>query len=552
MKTQNTFSKRHLCLLVLIGLVSIVTQAQRVINATLQNDGRTRQYRLYVPSTYDANKPTPLILNFHGFTNNIEIQYNQSNFQRLAEENQFIFVTPQGLGGFFAGWAINNSFGGNADDLGFSDALIDRIQSEYNINEKRIYATGFSNGGFFSYRLACELSPRIAAVASVAGSMTRGWIDSGQCRPQHPTAVLQITGTRDNVIAISGNNTNEPIQDVMEYWADVNNADSTPDVIQLGGGSTRSIWNNGDNGVTAEFIRVQGKGHSWIGGNVNTSQEIWNFFSRFDIDGVIDDTMPPPPPSGCETLDLNNFSYTGFADQDIDGDFSVSANGNSISLRNNSWKVIPLNYNITQNTVIEFDFSSTREGEIHAIGFESDNSLTERLYFKVFGTQNYGVTNFDNYSSGTRRYTIPVGNFYTGSANRLVFINDNDAGSRNNSTFTNIKIFEGSCNGTSSKQLIADLSTKEPILGGEAEGMAAIRVVPNPTTDQFSFNIGVSDTSKMTMQIYNTLGQKQYETSLQTGLNQFSASNLSLSTGIYLLKIKVEGSDETVQKLIVQ
>lgn len=733
MKTQLSFTKRTLWLLVITIMTTVALQAQQVINATLQNDGRTRQYRLYIPASYDSSQPAPLILNFHGFTNNIDTQYNQSDFRQLAEDNQFIFVTPQGLGGFFSGWAINNNFGGNEDDLGFSDALIDVIQQDYNINEKRIYATGFSNGGFFSYRLACELSPRIAAVASVAGSMTRSWITNNQCQPQHPTAVLQITGTNDNVISINGNGTNEPIQDVMEYWSAVNNGDSTPDVIQLGGGSTRSIWDNGDNGVTAEFIRVQGKGHSWNGGNVNTSQEIWDFFSRFDIDGAIDGTPPPPPndtcsgdvtsfpfnesfesnfgewsnatsgddinftrnsggtpsnqtgPSSaadgstyiyveasgngtgfpnkrailnspclnftnvdsptlnfeyhmfgsqinsltveartnntgnwlpvfsrsgdqgniwnetsidltsyagnpsvqlrfnvltgtgssgwqsdiaidavsiqngtgnpnptCDSIDFNDFAITSFSNQDSAGNFSIQNGGGALSLTNNTWKYISLNYTVTANTVIEFDFSSTSQGEIHAVGFEDNNSLTSSRYFKVHGTQNYGVTNFDNYSSGTTTYVIPVGNFYTGAMDRLVFINDNDAGSGNNSIFSNVKIYEGSCNGLSATEVIANLDDKRPIMGTDKEGIEAIKMSPNPTSDQFSLQLSSQSTEDAIVHIYNTLGQKKYEAVLTPGINNFSARSLSLSSGVYIVKIRSRGSEEITQKLIVR
>ncbi len=734
MKTELTFTQKSLLLFAITLITTIATYAQQVIDATLQNDGRTRQYRLYIPQSYDPNQPAPLILNYHGFTNNINTQYNQSNFQQLAEDNQFIFVTPQGLGGFFSGWAINNNFGGNEDDLGFTDALIDKIQSEYNINAKRIYATGFSNGGFFSYRLACELSPRIAAVASVAGSMTRVWIDRGQCQPQHPTAVLQITGTNDNVISINGNGSNEPIQEVMEYWAGVNNADATPDVIQLGGGSTRSIWDNGDNGVTAEFIRVQGKGHSWNGGGINTSEEIWKFFSRFDIDGAIGSDPNPPNPDPCPVIvssfpyaegfesnigqwtqatndDLNwtrnsggtpssntgpssasegsfylyveasgngtgfpdkrailnspclDFStlteprlifqyhmfgsainsltveartentgnwtnifsrngaqgnawnlanidlsaYAGvesvqlrfnavtgsgfsgwqsdiaidaigiqngggdptpdcptfnfatatinsFSNQDNAGDFTVVDGGNGLQLQNNTWKSIPFNYTVTANTVIEFDFSSSSEGEIHAIGFENNNSLTSSRYFKVHGTQNYGVTNFDNYSSGTTRYVIPVGNFYTGSMDRLVIINDNDGGTGNNSIFSNLRIYEGSCNGSlSATELIASLNTKNAILGDQNEGLATAKMTPNPTDNQFTIEIAQQSTEEIIlMNIYNTLGQKKYESTLNRGINNFSASNLGLSSGVYIVKIKSAEDNGFTKKLIIK
>ncbi|WP_299896792.1 T9SS type A sorting domain-containing protein [uncultured Aquimarina sp.] len=733
MKTQLSFIKKNYWLVVFMLLTTIGTTAQQVINATLQNDGRTRQYRLYVPASYDPSKPAPLILNFHGFTNNIDTQYNQSDFRQLAEDNQFLFVTPQGLGGFFSGWAINNNFGGNEDDLGFSNALIDKIIEDYNINEKRIYATGFSNGGFFSYRLACELSPRIAAVASVAGSMTRRWIDNNQCQPQHPTAVLQITGTNDNVISINGNSTNEPIQDVMEYWASVNNADTTPDVIQLGGGTTRSIWDNGDNGVTAEFIRVQGKGHSWNGGNINTSQEVWNFFSRFDIDGAIDSTPPPPdtctaivssfpfsesfetsigqwsqatnddlnwtrdsggtpsngtgpstgadgnfylyveasgngtgypnkrailnspcldfssvsnptltfqyhmfggaintltveartdntgswaavfnqsgdqgntwnaasvnlfayageasvqlrynvvtgngtsgwqsdiaidaisiqdgsgtPDPDCTALNFNDFAISGFSNQDADGNFAITNGGDALSLTNNTWKFIPLDYTVTANTVIEFSFSSTSQGEIHAVGFENNNTLTSSRYFKVHGTQNYGVTNFDNYTSGTVIYTIPVGNFYTGVMDRLVFINDNDSGSGNNSVFSNIRIYEGSCGSSlSAQELIAGLATKSPVLGNEPEDVHTLKIAPNPVNDQFSItmNMNAKTEEDMLVRIYTMLGQIQYEAKLQTGTQNLSASSIGLGSGIYVVKVISKGEEQSTQKLIVR
>ncbi len=317
MNFKTLLIKKSLFLVVIAFITTFESYTQQVINTTLQHDGKTRRYRLYIPASYDSNKASPLILNYHGFTNDINTQYNQSNFQQLAEANQFIFVTPEGLG-FLKGWAINNNFGGNEDDVGFTNSLIDKIESDYNINAKRIYATGFSNGGFFSYRLACELSNRIAAVASVAGSMTRRWITNNQCQPQHPTAVLQITGTNDNVISINGNGTNEPIADVMEYWSSRNNGDATPEVIQLGGGSSRSIWDNGDNGVTAEFIRVQGKGHSWNGGGVNTSQEIWNFFSRFDIDGEIGSNPNPPSGDTCSST-IVNFPYNESFEGNIGG-----------------------------------------------------------------------------------------------------------------------------------------------------------------------------------------------------------------------------------------
>jgi len=151
-------------------------------------------------------------------------------------------------------------------------------------------------------------------------------------------------------------------------------------------------------------------------------------------------------PDTCPNVNFNDFQITAFSNQDASGNFAVSSSGISLTLTNNTWKYIPYNYNVTPNTVIEFEFRSSSEGEIHAVGFENDNSLTSSRYFKVHGTQNYGITNYDNYSgTGFVKYVIPVGGFYTGTMDRLVFINDNDSGSGNTSDFSFVKIYEGSC-----------------------------------------------------------------------------------------------------------
>ena len=97
----------------------------------------------------------------------------------------------------------------------------------------------------------------------------------------------------------------------------------------------------------------------------------------------------------CPSIDFDDFSINSFSNQDNDGSNAISSDGSSFTLTNNTWKYIPLNYTVTQNTVIAFEFSSTSQGEIHGVGFENDNSLTANRYFKVHGTQNYGITNFD-------------------------------------------------------------------------------------------------------------------------------------------------------------
>ena len=284
------------------------------------------------------------------------------------------------------------------------------------------------------------------------------------------------------------------------------------------------------------------------GSNFGERATIPAFWDAMGLDG-----NPPPPPT-CTALDFNDYQINSFSNQDSAGNFSIVSSGAGISMQNNTWKYISLNYTVTSNTVIEFDFSSTSQGEIHGVGFENDNSLTSSRYFRVYGTQNYGVGNFDNYSgSGTKKYTIPVGNFYTGAMDRLVFINDNDAGSGNTSIFSNVKIYEGSCDqSVTSENLVAELESASPILGNEEEGdLAGLKITPNPAKDIFSVYINPYGKGKVEATIYTILGSKKGYLELQPGVNTISTRDLSLGVGIYLVKIVSSDGATNTQKLII-
>ncbi|MDY8137364.1 M36 family metallopeptidase [Aquimarina sp. 2201CG5-10] len=308
-------------------------------------------------------------------------------------------------------------------------------------------------------------------------------------------------------------------------------------------GAQGTDWNAADVDLSA----YAGEASVQLRLNVVTGSS-WQGDITVDALSISDGGTPPPP--ACDALNFNDFTITPFSNQDAAGDFSVGSGGAALSLTNNTWKYIAMNYTVTANTVIEFDFSSTSQGEIHAVGFENDNTLTSTRYFKVHGTQNYGVTNFDNYSSGTTTYTIPVGNFYTGSMDRLVFINDNDGGSGNNSTFSNVKIYEGSCNGSFAA---VDFGPTTPILGDEDEGaLSSITLSPNPAKDSFTLNVTGNSTKDITATIYSILGKKASQVQLNPGVNTLSAKGLSLGSGIYLIKIESEGEKPVVQKLIIR
>jgi polyhydroxybutyrate depolymerase len=289
-------------ILLFTGFV-ISSTAQQTINASITHDGIERDYILYVPEIYDGSTAAPLVLNFHGFGSSASQQMFYGDFRDIADTEGFLLVHPEGTT-FIGNQFWNVGFPGlssNIDDVGFTEALIDELATLYAIDLDRVYATGMSNGGFMSFLLACQLSEKIAAVASVTGSMTQDTFDD--CNAQHPTPVLQIHGTEDDVVLYNENNLSLPIPDVISYWVDHNNCETTPTTttlpdVDVSDGSTieHSVYEDGDNGVTTEHMKVIGGGHTWPGSVLNTagtnqdidaSMEIWLFFSRYDIDGLL-------------------------------------------------------------------------------------------------------------------------------------------------------------------------------------------------------------------------------------------------------------------------
>jgi polyhydroxybutyrate depolymerase len=277
-----------------------VCNSQQVINSTVSHDGIDRNYILFIPASYDASTPAPLVFSFHGYSSNAALNMNYTGFTAIADTAGFILVHPDGTldGSATSHWNVGGwTVGSTVDDVGFTNLMIEEISANYNVNANRIYSTGMSNGGYMSFLLACQLSDRIAAIASVTGSMTPQTYTA--CNPSHPTPVLQIHGTADGTVPYEGSPTwSYGIEDVLSYWVTYNNCNTTPTItsmpdINTGDGSNVDyfVYDGGDNGVTTEHFKVYGGDHDWPGvwGNmdINASIEVWKFFSKYDINGLI-------------------------------------------------------------------------------------------------------------------------------------------------------------------------------------------------------------------------------------------------------------------------
>ena len=289
-------------LLLLVGC-TFSSFSQQTINASITHYGIQRDYILYIPELYDGNTAVPLVLNFHGYWSNAAQQMFYGDFRDIADTEGFLLVHPE-VTTFIGNQFWNVGFPGlssTIDDVCFTEALIDELATLYTIDLDRVYATGMSNGGFMSFLLACQLSEKIAAVASVTGSMTQDTFDD--CNAQLPTPVLQIHGTEDDVVLYNENNLSLPIPDVISYWVDHNNCETTPTTttlpdVDVSDGSTieYSVYEDGDNGITTEHMKVIWGGHTWPGSILNSagtnqdidaSMEIWLFFSRYDINWLL-------------------------------------------------------------------------------------------------------------------------------------------------------------------------------------------------------------------------------------------------------------------------
>ena len=262
---------------------------------TLTHDNVNRNYLVYIPDSYDSEIDYPLMFVFHGF-GGIATQFiNSADMRDLAESNNFIVVYPQGLdlGGTGSHWNCSNPSADNksdVDDIGFIEKLIDQLILDYPvIDSKRIYAAGYSNGGFMSYYLACN-SKKFAAIGSVAGTMLDDSYQS--CNANFPTAMINIHGTNDFDVPYDGNTYYPSIPEVVDWWKNFNNTPNEDLLTNQDGSIEQYIYYNDAGDRYVEHIKIIGGGHYWDDklnyNGKNTSGLIWEFVSSYNIDGIID------------------------------------------------------------------------------------------------------------------------------------------------------------------------------------------------------------------------------------------------------------------------
>jgi polyhydroxybutyrate depolymerase len=308
-KPQNLFAV--LSILLLTALACECTSASAPdaatdlpageITRTLTHDGLERSYILYIPVSLSWSKPVPLIFVFHGGTGNAESAIRMSGFNGVADQNGFAVVYPNGTGRLSDDKLLTWNGGTccayaqekNVDDVGFVRAIVTDLQSLLNIDPKRIYATGMSNGGILSHRLACEAADLFAAIAPVAGTL-----NFSPCNPSQSISVIEFHGTGDQHIPYNGgfgskslvNVDFTSVQDSVGFWVSFNGCNSQPQTNSFDD-IRHETWTGCTGSTSVELYTIVGGGHAWPGGQgglatsdqptttISATQLIWKFFA---------------------------------------------------------------------------------------------------------------------------------------------------------------------------------------------------------------------------------------------------------------------------------
>ncbi len=255
---------------------------------TLVSGGINRSFLVHLAPSYGKN-PQSLVLNYHGYTGTAQGHERGTHMDKVADTSSFVVVFPQGIDSPSTWSAGVGAYGptGDADDVQFTRDMLDYLEKNYCIDAQHVYVTGFSLGGGMAYRIACELSNQIAAVATVAGAY---YPFGNGCHPARPLPVMEIHGAADRDAPYDGNTFRRmaAVQDYLNTWFAIDQCDKTGHVFFQQGDVTGTEWTHCTPGTEVCHYRVSDGLHAWPGsGNatqvIDASKVIWDFFNKFSL-----------------------------------------------------------------------------------------------------------------------------------------------------------------------------------------------------------------------------------------------------------------------------
>jgi polyhydroxybutyrate depolymerase len=261
-----------------------------VIVGALRSGGFLRFYRVYVPT--NPSIPIPVVVVLHGGLQTLEGIAEMTGFDDAAERRGFIAVYPKGIGRTFnAGECCGAAQRLGVDDIGFVRDLLEHLADRYDVDRSRIYATGISNGGLLTYRLACEVPGTFAAVAPVAATLI------GPCSAPNPVSILHLHGLQDRNVPFKGGRGPSGLENVdwppvmrgLKQWRRIDGC-AARSSTERDGPVTRKSWTGCQDASDVTLYTLADGGHSWPGGqpvpdrlgptsqSLDASKMIWRFF----------------------------------------------------------------------------------------------------------------------------------------------------------------------------------------------------------------------------------------------------------------------------------
>jgi len=291
-------------------LFALASQLNAQVQSLLHQN-RERQYIVHLPAGYDGESTLPVVFVLHGGGGSAQVTQNFTQMNPVADAEGFLAVYPQGFTENSSGfvWADGRGTAADAqgiDDVGFIGKLIDSLGVQYNIDSTRLYACGFSNGGFMTQRLACELDGRFAAIGSLGCSMDVQLF--ADCAPEAPLPMLFVAGTADPFVPCEGGFMNinvepiVPVDTAVQFWVRHNDCQTAepvadlPNIVVEDNSTAQQLdFTDCECGAEVRFFRLIGAGHTWAGvenpaiepllgetnEDIEASEELWRFFHRF-------------------------------------------------------------------------------------------------------------------------------------------------------------------------------------------------------------------------------------------------------------------------------
>lgn len=270
---------------------------------SVEHEGMKRSFLVHVPKKYDASKPTPVVLVLHGATMNGQLMVWFSGFEETGDKHTFISVFPSGnLTTWNAGAFPGVLFKKQVDDVGFLNKVLDDVEKTLNVDKKRVYATGMSNGGMMSYRLASEMSERIVAIAPVAGTLALEKIES-----KRPVPVLHFHGKADYLVPYGGPASDpkeklllfKSVPESLQPFLELNGCTAKPETSDVPSKDPKlkitRTHHAGKDGNDVILYTIAGGGHTWPGRETNpaflgptaldldANEIIWEFFKKYSL-----------------------------------------------------------------------------------------------------------------------------------------------------------------------------------------------------------------------------------------------------------------------------